>query len=90
MPSNSIYILHAEVCKALGNPLRIQIINVLKDKEPGFSDILVETGGLKSTLSQHLTVMVGKGILLTQERLCRKQNLFLGYSLINENYGTSH
>lgn len=60
---NSIYKLHAEVCKALGNPLRIQIIDILQDNELCFSDILEKTGGLKSTLSQHLSVMVSKGIL---------------------------
>lgn len=63
MADNSIYKLHADVCKALGNPLRIQIIDLLQDNELCFSDILAETGGLKSTLSQHLSVMVSKGIL---------------------------
>lgn len=63
MTDNSIYKLHAEVCKALGNPLRIQIIDVLQGNELSFSDILEKTGGLKSTLSQHLSVMVNKGIL---------------------------
>lgn len=63
MTGNSIYKLHAEVCKALGNPLRIQIIDLLQGNELCFSDILEKTGGLKSTLSQHLSVMVSKGIL---------------------------
>jgi ArsR family transcriptional regulator len=63
MADNSIYKLHAEVCKALGNPLRIEIIDLLQNNELCFSDILAETGGLKSTLSQHLSVMVSKGIL---------------------------
>jgi len=59
----SIYKLHAEVCKALGNPLRIQIIDLLRNRELSFSDILEVTGGLKSTLSQHLSIMASKGIL---------------------------
>ena len=63
MADNSIYKLHADVCKALGNPLRIQIIDLLQDRELCFSDILEITGGLKSSLSQHLSVMVNKGIL---------------------------
>jgi DNA-binding transcriptional ArsR family regulator len=60
---NSIYELHAEVCKALGNPLRIRIVDLLQNRELSFSDILEVTGGLKSTLSQHLSIMVSKGIL---------------------------
>lgn len=63
MADNAIYKLHAEVCKALGNALRIQIIDLLQDNELSFSDILKKTKGLKSTLSQHLSVMVRKGIL---------------------------
>ena len=63
MADNSIYKLHAEVCKALGNPLRIQIIDLLQNNELCFSDILEKTGGIKSTLSQHLSIMVSKGIL---------------------------
>lgn len=76
MADNSIYLLHAEVCKALGNPLRIQIIDLLQDNELCFSDILAETGGLKSTLSQHLSVMVSKGILHQ-----RKEGLNVYYKL---------
>ncbi len=63
MADNSIYKLHAAVCKALGNPLRIQIIDLLQDNDLCFSEILGKTGGLKSSLSQHLSVMVSKGIL---------------------------
>lgn len=58
-----IYKLHAEVCKALANPLRIEVIDILQNGELCFSDILEKTGGLKSNLSQHLSVMVSNGIL---------------------------
>ncbi len=63
MTDKKIFELHAEVCKALGNPLRIEVIDILQDKELCFSDILEETGGLKSNLSQHLSLMTKKGIL---------------------------
>lgn len=63
MTNITIYESHAEVCKALGHPLRIQIIDLLQEDELCFSEILEITGGLKSNLSQHLSVMVRKGIL---------------------------
>lgn len=63
MADKQIYELHADTCKVLGHPLRIQIIDLLEDKELGFADILEATGGLKSNLSQHLSVMTKKGIL---------------------------
>lgn len=58
-----VFELHAEICKALGNSLRIEIIDILGKEELCFSDILLLTGGNKSTLSQHLSIMVDKGIL---------------------------
>jgi ArsR family transcriptional regulator len=64
MADKQIFELHASICKALGHAIRIEIIDLLQAKELTFSDILERTGGLKSNLSQHLSVMVGKGILL--------------------------
>ncbi|OFY86684.1 MAG: hypothetical protein A3F72_15720 [Bacteroidetes bacterium RIFCSPLOWO2_12_FULL_35_15] len=63
MKDKKVYELHAEVCKALGNSLRIEVIDILQKGELCFSDILEETGGLKSNLSQHLSIMVSNGIL---------------------------
>lgn len=63
MINKNIYKLHADVCKALGHPLRIEVIDLLQDNELCFTDILKITGGLKSNLSQHLSAMTKKGIL---------------------------
>lgn len=61
--SKKAYALHAEVLKALAHPLRVEVIGVLQKEELCFSDILEQTGGLKSNLSQHLSIMVGSGLL---------------------------
>lgn len=58
-----IYKLHAEVCKAIAHPLRLEVIELLHAGELCFSDILSVTGGLKSNLSQHLSIMVAGGVL---------------------------
>lgn len=79
MTDKAIYKLHADVCKALGHPLRIEIIDLLQDKELCFTDILQETGGLKSNLSQHLAVMVRKGILKN-----RRNGQHIYFSLASE------
>lgn len=63
MDNREIYNLHAEVFKAMGNPLRIKAIELLNTGEMCFSDIREEVGGLKSTLSQNLSIMVDAGIL---------------------------
>jgi len=67
MNKKRIFELHADVCKALGHPLRIEVIDLLQDKELCFTDILDVTGGLKSNLSQHLSTMTKKGILKTRK-----------------------
>ena len=63
MSAKTAYGLHAEILKALAHPLRIEVIDLLQDEELCFSNILEKTGGLKSNLSQHLTMMVSNGIL---------------------------
>jgi DNA-binding transcriptional ArsR family regulator len=64
MKDKTIYILHANICKILANPLRIEIIEILGGNEVNFSDLLTVTGALKSNLSQHLSLMVTNGILV--------------------------
>jgi ArsR family transcriptional regulator len=79
MTNKNIFELHADVCKALGHPLRIEVIDLLQDKEQGFSGILEATGGLKSNLSQHLSVMTKNGILKT-----RREGQYTYFSLSSE------
>lgn len=61
--SKTIYDLHAEVFKALAHPLRLQVIEILQNGEQCFSEVHEQTGGLKSNLSQHMSIMVDSGIL---------------------------
>lgn len=63
MPDKTIYKLHANICKALAHPIRIEVIDLLQHGELSFGEICEATGCLKSNLSQHLTSMTGKGIL---------------------------
>lgn len=76
MKDKTLYSLHANICKVLGNPIRIEIIDLLNDNEVSFGELLEMTGLLKSNLSQHLTVMVSKGILIQ-----RKEGLNAYYRL---------
>ena len=58
-----IYELHADICKTLANPKRIEIINTLRDDELSAGDLQKALGIKKANLSQHLTVMRTKGIV---------------------------
>ena len=79
MTDKKIYALHANVCKALGHPTRIEIIDILQNKEMTFGEILEKIGGPKSNLSQHLSSMVTKGILVQ-----RKNGLNVFYKLTSQ------
>ncbi len=76
MERKSLYEMHADVCKALAHAIRIEIIDILKGKELSFGEIVDKTGVLKSNLSQHISVMVQKGILDQ-----RKEGLHVYYKL---------
>ncbi len=64
MPDKMLFQLQADACKALAHAIRIEIIDLLDGKELGFSEISEKTGVVKSSLSQHLSVMMGKGIII--------------------------
>lgn len=84
MGDKTLYGLHANICKALASPIRIEIIEILGERECTFGEILQITGGLKSNLSQHLTLMVNNGILLQ-----RKEGLNMYYRLSTEKIATA-
>jgi len=53
----------AEVAKAIAHPLRIAIVNFLKDGEQCVCDIAEHIGSERSNVSRHLSVMANAGLL---------------------------
>src|SRR3990170_3166982 len=53
----------AEIAKAVAHPLRIAIIDFLKDGEQCVCDIAEHVGSERSNISRHLSVMVKAGVL---------------------------
>jgi DNA-binding transcriptional ArsR family regulator len=66
----------AEIAKAIAHPLRIAILDFLKDGEQCVCDIAECVGSERSNVSRHLAVMVNAGVLA-----CRKQGLKVIYCL---------
>lgn len=64
----TIYKLHAEYCKALAHPVRLQIIDLLRQGAKSLENITEETGIKPSALSQHLTVLKQKGFISTTKQ----------------------
>jgi len=66
----------AEIAKAVAHPLRIAIIDFLRDGERCVCDIAGHIGSERSNVSRHLGVMVRAGVLN-----CRKDGLKVFYNL---------
>jgi DNA-binding transcriptional ArsR family regulator len=77
--NKKIFELQADVCKVLSHPIRMEIIHLLREEELCFSRILEITGCLKSNLSQHIKIMVEKGVLKV-----RRDGQYRHYSLLSK------
>ena len=66
----------AQIVKAIAHPLRIAILDFLKDKEQCVCDIAENIGSERSNVSRHLSVMVNAGVLES-----RKDGLKVIYKL---------
>jgi ArsR family transcriptional regulator len=53
----------AQIAQAIGHPLRLEIIEFLKDGEQCVCDIAEQIGAERSNVSRHLSVMVTAGVL---------------------------
>lgn len=68
--------LKAEVFKAMGHPLRLGVIELLKDGEKCVCDIVEHLGTGMSNISKHLSVLKKAGIVTD-----RRDGLKIMYSL---------
>jgi len=58
-----IFEMQCEICKALGHPLRLAIVDRLKDEETSASDLIAELGLSKANLSKHMALLTHGGIV---------------------------
>jgi DNA-binding transcriptional ArsR family regulator len=63
-----LYDRQAEILKALAHPLRVAILDFLKNGEQCVCDIAKHTGSERSNVSRHLSVMVNAGVLSYKKR----------------------
>jgi DNA-binding transcriptional ArsR family regulator len=75
---DSILKLQADICKIFANDKRLNIINLLKDKEMSNSELMQETGLSKVTMSQHMNVLKSKGVIVA-----RREGVQLFYRIAN-------
>ena len=73
-----LYNLHAEMCKVFSNPTRLEILNLLRDKEMSVTELIKKTRLSQANISQHLAIMKYKGIVASDRK---GKNIY--YELVN-------
>jgi DNA-binding transcriptional ArsR family regulator len=73
-----MYFLQADLCKALAHPVRLQVLDLLSDREYSVEELTKLTGSGQSNLSQHLAA-------LRQQKLVvpRRAGMNVYYALSN-------
>ena len=64
---DQIYAYHAEMCQVLSHPKRLEAINVLRDGEMSVTELSQKLGLTVGNLSQHLSMMKERHILLSRK-----------------------
>lgn len=60
---NKIFEMQCEICKALGHPLRLAIVDRLNSEETSAADLIAELGLSKANLSKHMALLARGGIV---------------------------
>ncbi len=78
---DQIYIYHAQMCKMLSHPKRLEIINLLRDGEMNVTELSLKLHMTPANLSQHLALMRQRNILIA-----RKDGNSVYYRLANTRF----
>src|SRR3989304_4230658 len=73
-----LYELHAQMCRIFTSPKRLEILNLLRDRELSVGELAKIANIRQANLSQHLGVLREKGIVRT-----RREGVTIYYSLAN-------
>ena len=71
-----IFNYQADICRTLGNPKRLEIIEALSERELNVTDLAERMGIRSSNVSQHLSVLRSKGLIVA-----RREGLNIYYSI---------
>jgi ArsR family transcriptional regulator len=78
MNEKRIFQMHAEICKTLSNPIRLEILSKLRNGKKSVNEIASLTGVRQATVSQHLAVLRQRGVVST-----RREGINVYYNVAN-------
>jgi len=58
--------MHAEICKTLSNPIRLELLTKLRDGKKSVNELAALTGVRQATVSQNLAVLRQRGVVTTK------------------------
>ena len=58
-----LYKTHAEMCKVFSNPIRLEILHLLRYDELSVTELMKKSKLSQANISQHLAIMKYKGIV---------------------------
>src|SRR4030065_1251581 len=73
-----IFQLHAELCKTLANPIRLELLSLLRDGKKSVNELVALSGCRQATVSQHLAVPRQRGVVST-----RREGINVYYDVAN-------
>lgn len=73
-----IFQLHAELCKTLANPIRLELLSLLRDGKKSVNELATLSGCRQATVSQHLAVLRQRGVVST-----RREGINVYYDVAN-------
>src|SRR5450830_254211 len=76
---DDIFLLHANICKTMANPKRLEIINALRNEELTATQLVQKLHISKANLSQHMSILIQKGVVLS-----RREGINVFYKLSDE------
>jgi DNA-binding transcriptional ArsR family regulator len=62
-----LYVLQAEICRVLGHPRRIHILDLLSEQERTATQLRTSLGIGKVSLSQHLSLLKQVGVIRSRQ-----------------------
>ena len=66
-PENLVFTIKADFLKALAHPVRLQIIERLKNREASVGEMVRDLGVEQSSLSKHLALLKQAGIVRSRQ-----------------------
>jgi len=63
-----LYCIHSDMCKVFSNPTRLEILDILRNKEMSVTELVEKTKLSQANISQHLSIMKSKGIVSSSRK----------------------